>query len=109
MKLAAIAAISYVLVACGNREDAGRVAAHGPLAHEADASDVAASSAAWLPPGAGAGDWAMPSRDYGGTRYSPLTEITTANVGQLQLAWSFQDGQSSYGHEMTPLVADSTM
>jgi lanthanide-dependent methanol dehydrogenase len=51
----------------------------------------------------------MPSRDYAGTRYSPLTEINTGNAAQLQLAWTFDDGESHYGHEMTPLVANNTM
>src|SRR5512140_153181 len=51
----------------------------------------------------------MPSRDYGGTRYSPLAEITTRNADSLQLAWTFDDGESHYGHEMTPLVANNTM
>jgi quinoprotein glucose dehydrogenase len=36
------------------------------------------------------GDW----RDYGGsaggTRYTPLVQITPANVGQLQLAWTYR-------------------
>ncbi|MEO6210717.1 MAG: PQQ-dependent dehydrogenase, methanol/ethanol family [Gemmatimonadaceae bacterium] len=109
MKITAIIAISFVLLACGNREDAGRVTADEPRPRDARVNNVEALSGSWLPPGAGAGDWAMPSRDYAGTRYSPLTEITTANAGQMQLAWTFQDGQSSYGHEMTPLVADSTM
>ncbi|MEO8881020.1 MAG: hypothetical protein ABI446_11565, partial [Gemmatimonadaceae bacterium] len=85
MKITAIVAISFMILACGNREDAGRVAAGEPVANRAGASNAAAPSDGWLPPGAGAGDWTMPSRDYGGTRYSPLTEITTANVGQLQL------------------------
>ena len=70
---------------------------------------VADRGAAWLPDGATDGDWRMPSRDYAGTRYSPLTEITRDNVAKLDLAWTFDDGESHYGHEMTPLVADSTM
>ncbi len=35
-----------------------------------------------------AADWPMYGRDYAGTRYSPLTEITPANVGRLAQAWS---------------------
>jgi PQQ-dependent dehydrogenase (methanol/ethanol family) len=70
---------------------------------------MAARGGAWLPPGATDGDWRMSSRDYGATRYSPLAEITTANAAQMQLAWTFDDGESHYGHEMTPLVADNTM
>jgi PQQ-dependent dehydrogenase (methanol/ethanol family) len=101
--------------ACGSRENPGRSA----FASSASAATVATNSVAlpamlarganWLPPGATDGDWLMPSRDYGGTRYSPLTEINTANAAQLQLAWTFDDGESHYGHEMTPLVAGNTM
>ena len=29
------------------------------------------------------GDWRMPARDYASTRYSPLAEISAANVRQL--------------------------
>src|SRR5215470_8910225 len=35
-------------------------------------------------------DWPMYNRDLAGTRYSPLTQINTTNVGKLTKAWSFQ-------------------
>jgi glucose dehydrogenase len=35
-------------------------------------------------------DWPMYQRDLNGTRYSPLTEITAANVSKLTLAWSYR-------------------
>ncbi|HEY4172478.1 MAG TPA: PQQ-binding-like beta-propeller repeat protein, partial [Rhodopila sp.] len=35
------------------------------------------------------GDWPTYGRDPGGMRYSPLTEITPANVGKLQVAWTY--------------------
>src|SRR5262245_66429554 len=35
-------------------------------------------------------DWPMYNRDLGGTRYSPLTQITTANVSNLKMAWSYR-------------------
>ncbi|MBX6333346.1 MAG: methanol/ethanol family PQQ-dependent dehydrogenase [Gemmatimonadaceae bacterium] len=43
-----------------------------------------------------------------GTRYSPLAEITTANVANLKLAWSFSTGMV-HGHEGQPLVVHNTM
>jgi alcohol dehydrogenase (cytochrome c) len=102
---------------CGTKDNPGRTAAFSPASASAatrsDAGvalpDMLARGANWLPPNAGDGDWLMPSRDYAGTRYSPLAEISTANVAQLQLAWTFDDGESHYGHEMTPLVAGNTM
>jgi alcohol dehydrogenase (cytochrome c) len=35
------------------------------------------------------GDWLMIRRDYSATSYSPLDEITTDNVSELRLAWTW--------------------
>jgi quinoprotein glucose dehydrogenase len=35
------------------------------------------------------GDWTAYGHDAGGTRYSPLTQITPANVARLQPVWTF--------------------
>lgn len=35
------------------------------------------------------GDWPVYGRDSGGQRYSPLTQINTKNVTQLQRAWTY--------------------
>ncbi len=49
---------------------------------------------------------------HGGTyleqRYSPLTEINDANVGQLQLAWHY-DLDTNRGQEATPIIVDGVM
>ncbi|MGB9115321.1 MAG: PQQ-dependent dehydrogenase, methanol/ethanol family, partial [Bradyrhizobium sp.] len=34
-------------------------------------------------------DWVMPTGDYANHRYSKLNQITAANVGKLQVAWTF--------------------
>src|SRR5438067_12752170 len=44
------------------------------------------------------GEWRMPARDYASTRYSPLADITTANVRELKEAWNFTTGVQA-GHE----------
>lgn len=36
-----------------------------------------------------AGDWVSYGYDSGGGRFSPLTQITPANVSQLQIAWTY--------------------
>ena len=54
------------------------------------------------------GEWRRQARDYASTRYSPLNQITTANVKQLKIAWTFSDGVN-FGHEGAPLVVGSTM
>lgn len=51
------------------------------------------------------GDWLMIRRNYQAWSYSPLTEINTANVRGLQLAWvwAMNDGGAS---QPTPIVHD---
>ena len=53
-------------------------------------------------------NWAIQSGDYSGHRYSKLDQITTANVGQLKVAWTFSTGVLR-GHEGGPLVIGNTM
>src|SRR5262249_52101127 len=56
-------------------------------------------------------DW--PS--YGGgptqTRYSPLTQINTSNVGSLKIAWTYQTGDAFKGSEVQcqPVVAHGVL
>src|ERR1700749_5105953 len=53
-------------------------------------------------------EWAMPTGDYANTRFSKLKQITAANVGKLQVAWTFSTGVLR-GHEGAPLVIDDVM
>jgi alcohol dehydrogenase (cytochrome c) len=55
-----------------------------------------------------AGDWLMYRRTYDGSGYSPLSQITTSNVKQLQLAWSFNTDLVE-AHETTPIVNKGRM
>jgi len=65
------------------------------------------------------GDWPMYNRDLAGTRYSPLTQINTRNVGALKQAWSYRfrtdeeravlRGNIGTFSEVTPLVVDGVM
>ncbi len=54
------------------------------------------------------GQWVMPAHNYASTRFSELDQITTQNVAQLQLAWSFSVGVNR-GQEAAPLVVDGMM
>src|SRR5438105_13280116 len=65
-------------------------------------------------------DWPMFNRDLAGTRYSPLTQINTANVANLQQAWTYKlrphDGKALTGQspseifqEITPIVVNDVM
>src|SRR3954466_3910229 len=40
---------------------------------------------------AGPGDWPTYGHDPGGMRYSPLKQITAANVAQLKPAWTYKE------------------
>jgi quinoprotein glucose dehydrogenase len=53
--------------------------------------------------------WPNYGHDAGGERYSPLTQITPANVKQLGVAWTFNTGETDRSYEMTPLVVDGVM
>ena len=53
-------------------------------------------------------DWVMPTGDYANTRYSKLNQITAANVGKLQVAWTFSTGVLR-GHEGGPLIIGNMM
>src|SRR5262245_24140732 len=61
-------------------------------------------------------DWPMMNRDLAATRYSPLTQISPANVGQLAKAWSYrlqpETGNltgSEVFQEVTPIVVNGVM
>ncbi len=63
------------------------------------------------------GDWPAYGRDPGGARFSPLTQITRANVAQLQVAWTYHTGMPDMANmshrppalEVTPIVVDGAM
>src|SRR5207249_476764 len=52
--------------------------------------------------------WTMPAKDYSATRYSGLTQITTANAARLRPVWTFSTGVLG-GHEGQPLVVGHTL
>lgn len=62
------------------------------------------------------GEWQAYGRTAYGRRYSPLDQITPANVSDLEVAWTYQTGQvrgsddpGETTYEVTPLVFDDTM
>jgi len=59
-----------------------------------------------------ASDWPRYARDLAGTRYSPLQQIDTGNVGRLRTAWSFRvrpDGGGGIVSSATPIVVDNVL
>jgi len=57
------------------------------------------------------GEWLQNGRDYANTRYSPLTQISVANVARLSPRTLFQleMPQPGAGAEATPVVADGRL
>lgn len=53
------------------------------------------------------GEWPSRDGDLAATRFSPLTQITPANVASLTLAWSFDTGASNL--QLTPIVVEGVM
>jgi len=57
-------------------------------------------------------NWPRYTRDLGGTRYSPLTAVNTANVSSLAQAWSFKvrpEGGGALVSSATPIVVDGML
>jgi quinohemoprotein ethanol dehydrogenase len=55
------------------------------------------------------GDWLTYGRTLGETRYSPLNQINTSNVGRLGLSWTYTLGAGGGNQEGTPLVWNNTL
>ncbi len=78
-----------------------------------------ASVLAQEPERSAAADWPTYNRDLAGTRYSPLDQIDTGNVGSLEEVWSFrfhpEDGfiegpsPAELFQQVTPIVVDGVM
>jgi PQQ-dependent dehydrogenase (methanol/ethanol family) len=73
---------------------AGPMAAAGPV-----------RKISWGPPQSG--DWLTYNGNDSGNRYSPLKQITTANVSSLKLKWVFPI--QYFGLEVTPLAASGVL
>src|ERR671912_2979150 len=56
-----------------------------------------------------ANDWPTVGNDPGGMKYSPLTQITPANVTRLTRAWTYDLGVPATGYTATPIVVDNVM
>src|SRR5215470_13944532 len=66
------------------------------------AAAVLVPTLAQTPKSNSSADWPMYNRDLAGTRYSPLTQITSANVSNLQMAWSYRLGNAPAGRGAAP-------
>src|SRR5262245_50887964 len=54
-------------------------------------------------------NWTDHNGNIANSRYSPLDQINTSNVGKLALAWSYELPKGELIREQTPLVVDGVM
>src|SRR5260370_41784457 len=62
-------------------------------------------------------DWPVYGHDPGGTKFSPLTQITRENVSGLKIVWTYRTGdlfdpkleKKEPAHEATPIFVDGTL
>ena len=70
-----------------------------------------------VPSGGPVAEWPAYGGDTGGSRYSPLTQITRDNVAHLDVAWTYRTGDVSDGRktlrktsfQATPIMVDGTL
>jgi quinoprotein glucose dehydrogenase len=70
-----------------------------------------------VPSGGPVAEWPAYGGDAGGSRYSPLTQITRDNIAHLDVAWTYRTGDVSDGRktlrktsfQATPIVVDGTL
>ena len=102
-----LALFTLALVAVGctakrERDESGEAAAR-----RAGASTAAADSAIRVAM-ADSATWPAFGRDYTNQRFSPLAQVSKANVGSLQLAWKYKTGVVN-AFEASPVVVNGTM
>ncbi|MCI5043362.1 MAG: PQQ-dependent dehydrogenase, methanol/ethanol family [Aquisalinus sp.] len=88
--------LALLLVSCGQQSEVTQ-----PMETGVTGADIIAADDhpdAWLSHG----------RNYAEDRFSPLAQVTSDNVSDLGLAWSFDLG-TSRGVEVTPIVHDGVM
>ena len=93
---------------------AAAIAAIFPLsftvaAQQARVVDANILKAAGTPNDSMAGSWLTYGLTQGETRFSPLKQIDTSNVGKLGLSWSYKLGAGGGNQEATPLVWNNTI
>jgi PQQ-dependent dehydrogenase (methanol/ethanol family) len=102
--------IAATLAACdretaphGDREQSPR-AGGSAMAVEAPGTRPGLRTIAPFP----TGEWHLPTGDLANTRFSPLDQLDTTNVGQLKVTMTLSTGIPR-GHEGSPLVVGDTM
>jgi len=101
-----IASVALLLAACTEDEP--------PATDEPQASEAQETRTAWvnaeriINANSEPGNWLAHGRTFDEQRFSPLDQINTDNVGDLQLAW-YVDLDTNRGQEATPIVVDGVL
>src|SRR3954469_14801168 len=95
-----IGTVSMLVAGCSRGSDSAAPSATG--------TTISGARIASSPPNSKAGEWLLPGHDYSNSRYSVLRQITSRNVANLKVAWTFSTGVLR-GHEGQPLVVNNTM
>ena len=90
-------ATGLMLAACQPAHNSAQVAGAKPV----DAARLTAADS-------DTGEWMTTGRTYSEQRFSPLTQVSTGNVGQLGLAWHYEF-DTDRGQEATPLMVDGVL
>ena len=105
--LIVIVVAGAVILGAPDRRPAPVLGAPADRHGELPAPQARARPASWFAPPE-ASQWTMQLGDPSGSRFSPLADITAANVGSLEVAFTF-DTNNNRGHEAAPLVVGDTM
>jgi alcohol dehydrogenase (cytochrome c) len=103
----ALASISIAVISLGRGAAQGRGAAPPPPPTPAILQNYTPVTAERLK-NPEAGNWLMIRRTYDGWGYSPLDQITPANVAKLKPVWIFATGEPRV-HEAAPLINNGVM
>lgn len=95
MKKLLLAAVMISFAGCSSDEVSGRKSSSA-----ADSMVVRAMS--------DPAQWPSYGRDYTNQRFSPLTQVTSANIGRLSVAWTYHT-RIPKAFENSPVVIDGTM
>jgi len=106
--------LSLGLVACGEKASEAPATATATATATAPAVEQAAPAVAavdakrLIAADDEPGSWMTHGRTYSEQRYSPLKQVTTDNIAELGLAWSYDFG-TKRGIEATSIVVDGVM
>jgi quinohemoprotein ethanol dehydrogenase len=104
---AAVFLLTVSVVSCGGSGDPPP-ASGNPSTAAAARGAASVDSARLTAADAEPGQWMATGRTYGEQRFSPLTEITADNVGEVGLAW-YGDLRVGRAQESTPLFVDGVL